>query len=1070
MPDSDRPLDLAVIRDKLSQVRGKEYWRSLEELARTPEFEQLLARELPRYAGGWVEAIDRRQFLTLLGASLALAGLTGCSQAPAERIVPYVQAPEEIVPGRPLYFATAMPLSGYGSGLLVESHEGRPTKVEGNPDHPSSPLPANSPQHAKFGPADLFAQASTLSLYDPDRSQVITHLGNVSTWEAFGSALRDAVNRAGGREQVRLRVLTETVTSPTFAWQMRRLGEQLPNARWHVYEPCGGNNGRLGARHAFGQDVRPLYHFPQANVILSLDADFLSYGPDHLRHVREFSDRRRYLRNLPASAAGGRGERRMNRLYAVECCPSITGAKADHRLPLRAAQVESLARDLARRLELAVDAPAGELSHNVPDWWVQALADDLRANRGASLVIAGDGQPPIVHALAYAMNDRLGNVGRTVTYIPTPEANPVDQIASLRELVRDMNRGQVDVLLILGGNPVYTAPADVDFAQALERVRTRSHLSLYEDETSAACHWHIPEAHFLESWGDVRAADGTASIIQPLIAPLYAGRTAYEVLGLLTGSSETRGYDLVRAYWRERFQARDNGQDNQPPLRVPERYRNDFEAWWRAALHKGVIDGTAFEPRTVALQPNWQRAPGTPAASSGGELDVIFRPDPTVYDGRFANNGWLQELPKPLSKLTWDNVAYISPATSVRLGLAAEGHPERANEKVVRLEFEGRQVEAPLWVLPGHADNSVTLTLGYGRTRAGRVGSDIGYNAYKLVTADRPWFSRGGLSLTDLNRRYPLAATQHHHLMAGRDLVRSDSVDNYARLTERGGRNPRQTISLYPNQEYTGNQWGMAIDLNVCTGCSACVVACQAENNIPVVGKEQVARGREMHWLRVDTYYKSQPGTPEARSPRGAPRGLGRGDSPETYFQPVPCMHCENAPCEVVCPVEATAHSADGLNDMVYNRCVGTRYCSNNCPYKVRRFNFLQYVDFDSDSVRLGSNPDVSLRSRGVMEKCTYCVQRIRRGQIEAQLENRAIRDGEIQTACQSACPAGAIIFGDLNQRGGSRVKQMQDDPLNYGLLADLNTRPRTTYQAALKNPNPAIAQRERARQEAGHG
>jgi MoCo/4Fe-4S cofactor protein with predicted Tat translocation signal len=1097
MADQAPHLDLDQARRRLEGARGEDLWRSLEELAGAEGFEEMLQRELPRQAGGWPEGVDRRQFLKLMGASLALAGLTGCGSSPREPIVPYTTAPEEMLPGRPLYFATAMPLAGYGSGLLVVSHEGRPTKVEGNPDHPTGRLPEDSPgndlrpgdpRRPRFGPSDLFAQASILTLYDPDRAQAVSRVSQPTTWESFAEEMS---RRARGRERdepnpnLRLRILTETVTSPSLAQQIRDVLARFPRAGWHVYEPAGHDNARLGAQAAFGEPVEPVYDLTRADVILSLEADFLSCGRGHLRHVRDFAARRRVRQ-------GTLGEGRplgMSRLYVVESTPSNTGAKADHRWPLRAAQVQSFALAVAAELGVAIPGGSGP-AHGLPAEVVRAVAADLRRAAGAGLVLAGQGQPPLVHALAHAINDRLGSAGPEgpVHYVPAVEVRPddpedealrEDPAGSLRQLARDMENGQVDLLLILGGNPVYSAPADLPFARALGRVPLRVHLSLHEDETSGLCHWHIPEAHYLETWGDVRAHDGTVSIIQPLIAPLYGGRSAHEVLALFTGHPERTAYEVVRAYWRfsgDRVRAL-------PARRgSPARFPRGFEAWWRKAIHDGFAEGTAASGPPPTLQPSWSQARGLPQGAGQG-LEVVFRPDPTLFDGRFANNGWLQELPRPLSKITWDNAAYLSPATAVRQGLAAQGHPEQANGKVVSLRVRagGQElaVEAPVIVLPGHADDSVTLHLGGGRARAGRVGTGVGFNANRVRTSAAFWFG-SGVTLQNRNRAHQFAITQHHHTMRGREIVRDGELRRTggaegapARVVmhepiQRAAHEPRRTWpelpTLFPEHPYDGNKWGMSIDQTLCTGCSACIVACQAENNIPVVGKEQVIASREMHWLRVDTYYKGSPERPQDL---------------KTFFQPVPCMQCENAPCELVCPVAATAHSHDGLNDMAYNRCVGTRYCSNNCPYKVRRFNFLQYADWDTESLRAMRNPDVTVRSRGVMEKCTYCVQRIRHGQIQAQLRVRpgadgrdeqwVVHDGEVQTACQSACPAGAIVFGDLNgdrdERGNpqSRVAQLQAEPLNYGLLFDLNTRPRTTYRAAVSNPNPQL------RPEGGH-
>ena len=687
-----------------------------------------------------------------------------------------------------------------------------------------------------------------------------------------------------------------------------------------------------------------------------------------------------------------------------------------------------------------------------------AIAKDLNAHRGASVIIAGDAQPPLVHAVAHALNDALGNVGRTVKYITPVEVTPRDQFADLKALANDMSAGHVEMLMILGGNPVYDAPADLDFATQLQHVPRRVHLGLYQDETAAQCDWHLPQAHFLEAWGDARAFDGTASIQQPLIAPLYNGLSPIEVLSALFEPAGSPGYEIVRTYWRRHW-PQANG-------------TADFEAGWSRTLHDGVVAGSAAQPRTsVAVSANWVSNAALPTAVPG-TLEVVFQPDPTVYDGRFANNGWLQELPKPITKLTWDNAALISPSLAEALNITQSvgingGEHGQGITSLVELELGDRTLRAAAWIVPGHAEDSVTLHLGYGRTAAGQSGNGAGFNAYVLRTTSAPWFAPD-VKIRKLDESYTLACTQVHHSMQGRDPVRSFTYVEFAKdpnvlanslseehreeqsrlvpdssIPEKNSSetDPRmQPLTLYPGYDYSApkNKWGMAIDLSSCTGCNGCVVACQAENNIPVVGKTEVTRGREMHWLRIDRYYE------------------GHTENPTTYFQPVPCMHCENAPCELVCPVGATVHSADGLNDMVYNRCVGTRYCSNNCPYKVRRFNFLEFADFHTESLKLGRNPNVTVRSRGVMEKCTYCVQRIRAAQIDSEVSGKPLVDGDVVTACQAACPSQAIIFGDMNDPN-SRVSKMKAEPLNYGLLAELNTRPRTTYLAALRNPNPEL-------------
>jgi MoCo/4Fe-4S cofactor protein with predicted Tat translocation signal len=1080
-------LSLASIRTRLSEKSGRTYWRSLEELSESENFYELLHREFPEQASEWNDPVGRRKFLKLMGASLALAGLTACTRQPTETIAPYAKQPEEIVLGNPLFYATAMPSCGAAMGLLVESHEGRPTKIEGNPDHPAS-----------LGATDLFSQASILSLYDPDRSQTLTYLGDITTWPAFLGAVNAATTqqRAAEVQGGGLRILTETITSPTLAYQVKSLLADFPKAKWHQYEPAGSDQAREGARIALGQYASVIYKFDKADVVLSIDSDFLSCGPASTRYARDFASKRRLEE----------GKDEINRLYAIECSVTNTGSLADHRFQMKPSEIEPLVRALAAEVGAQAAQPSAQTGLPQADW-ISAVANDLKRHRGASIVIAGDFQPPAVHALAHAMNHALGNVGATVNYVEPIEANPVDGNQSLRELVADIDSGAVDTLVIIGGNPVYNAPADLDFGnKIMQKVRLRIHLSLYKDETSELCQWHIPEAHYLESWSDARAYDGTVSIIQPLISPLYSGRTAHEVIAAFSDQPDRRSYEIVRDYWQRRMAA--GGEEPQiksrrpvappsgaaqsrssapqpaaqpaiaqpaiaqPPTARPATAQTataqsttvqpanasqappkNFEQFWRKALHDGVVPNTASKPKSVSIASSIPMSAAQPSAQG---FEIVFRPDPTIFDGRFSNNGWLQELPKPISKLTWDNAAIISPASAARLGvgkrigdLADNILGNTGGEIIadfVRLDYKGRSLAIPVWIQPGHPDECVTAHLGYGRAIAGRVGTGTGFNAYAIRTSDAPW-SGSGLQIAATGNTYQLAASQLTHSidtadLKDRDIIRSGTLEQYRKnptFAPEGNEEEGEHPSLFPAQDYSkGYAWSMAIDMNSCVGCSACVVACQAENNIPVVGKEQVLRSREMQWLRVDSYFK------------------GDERNPQTYFQPVPCQQCENAPCEVVCPVAATAHSAEGLNDMVYNRCVGTRYCSNNCPYKVRRFNFLLYQDFYTETLKLQRNPEVSVRSRGVMEKCTYCVQRIQRGKIESEKEDRRVRDGEIVTACAQACPTEAIVFGDKNDPN-SRVAKLKKEERNYSLLDELNTRPRTTYLAAVRNPNPEL-------------
>jgi molybdopterin-containing oxidoreductase family iron-sulfur binding subunit len=973
-------LDLEALRRRLKEG-GPTFWRSLEEVAETPEFLEALRREFPREAAVRSQGLDRREFVALLGASLALAGLAGCSREPAEKIVPFVRQPEGLVPGKPIVYATAMPDKDGAIGLLVKTVMGRPVKIEGNPRHPAS-----------LGSADAIAQASILSLYDPDRSQSILHDGRPATWSSFLAGMSEALAGLQARQGAGFRILTESVLSPSLHARLLQLLERWPNARWHRYEPLSRQTLREGSRMVFGQDVEPRFRLSKADVLVSLDSDFLNCGPGHERYARAFADRRR-----EGGARGG-----LNRLYTVESTPTLTGAAADHRWTMKAGQVARIAEDLARALGLRLP----ERKDDAPGW-VETVARDLRAHRGRSLVVAGPNQSSVVHALACGMNAALENIGATVTYGEPAEFDPPGSEGSLESLVQAMAAGDVQLLFMLGGNPVYTAPADLDFTARLDRVPLRVHLSPVEDETSWRCHWHLPEAHFLESWGDARAYDGSISLLQPTIAPLYGGRSALEVLAAVSGDPGRSGYDLLRDFWK-----------------TPER-ANGFETFWSVSLHEGSVTGTSTSPRRVRPRPDWTASLRAAAAPPDG-LEAIFQPDPTIGDGRHANNAWLQELPKPLTHLTWDNAALFSPATAERLALS--------NGDRVELSLGRRSLEAPVWILPGHPDDAVTLPLGYGRSRAGKVGNHRGFNAYALRSTQAPGYA-SGLLLRKTGGKTELACTQLHHAMEGRDLVRTRSA------RESQGETPPPAPSLYPPVSYPGPAWGMVIDLGACSGCNACVVACQAENNIPVVGKTEVLRGREMHWIRVDRYFEGDP------------------ENPAVHHQPVPCMHCEEAPCEAVCPVAATVHSSEGLNQMVYNRCVGTRYCSNNCPYKVRRFNFFDYPSLaraGSQSLVLLNNPDVTVRERGVMEKCSYCVQRIVGARIEAEKEGRPLREGEVVTACQATCPSQAIAFGDLNNRR-SKVAGLRSSPLHYGLLEELNTRPRTTYLAKVSNPNPEI-------------
>jgi molybdopterin-containing oxidoreductase family iron-sulfur binding subunit len=992
----NKTLTFSDFRARVGDLRGKEYWRSLEELSRSDAFDEFFEQEFPQQAIPLQKGVHRRDFVKLMGASVAMAGLAACRQ-PAEAIVPYVNQPESVIPGKPLYFASAMPLGGVATGVLVESHLNRPTKIEGNPEHPSS-----------LGASDAFMQAAVLGLYDPDRSQVVRRFGDTATWGDFLGVLQPILN-AARTSGAGLRILTQTVTSPTLGAQLQSLLTQYPGMKWHQWEAVNRDSVREGGRMAFGRYVNVAYDFTKANVVVSLGSDFLREGPGHLRYARDFMSRRRIRKN---------NKQPINRLYAIEAGMTTTGSVADHRIAVKPSEIEAIARAIL----------GGSSTH--PQ--IATLIKDLLNNRGTSVVIAGDEQPAEVHAIAHAINSQLGNIGSTVLVTDPIEVTPVNQLASLQELVRDMNAGAVSAVIILGGNPVFDAPVDLQFSKALDKVPFRAHQSLYYDETSLRCHWHIPETHWLESWSDARAHDGTISIIQPLIAPLYNGRSAHELLGALIGGLDQTPYQTVRTHWFG---------------------KGATEATWRRWLHDGVIAGSAL-PATPA-------AAATPQTTNNQQpttgIEIELRPDPTIHDGRFANNGWLQELPKPQTKITWDNVMIVGPKTAAKIGYDVEERDQLVNEKQTRfagVSYRGVSMRLPVWVVPGHAEDVATIYFGYGRRDAGKVGTGIGFNTYPFRFSNALHGGPGAkIAMSDVAPRiYPVACTQEHQsidpkVVGERGIIRSASFAAYQKNPE-FAKDPHATEgghdeSMYPSFDYSDKQaWAMVIDTSVCTGCNGCVIACQAENNIAIVGKDEVVRERELHWLRIDRYYR------------------GDVENPEVFHQPVPCMQCENAPCEPVCPVEATSHSDDGLNDMTYNRCIGTRYCSNNCPYKVRRFNFFHYADYDTPALKPMRNPDVTVRTRGVMEKCTYCVQRINAAKIEAAKEGRKVRDGEIVTACQQACPTQAIVFGDMNDKT-SAVAQLKAEPTNYALLEELQTRPRTTYLANVRNPHPELSKAE---------
>ncbi len=1025
--------------------RERDYWKSLSELADTEEFRIHLHREFPENAdqlpttngngngnsgddtpAGW----SRRNFLTLMGASMALAGLASCRR-PVETIVPHVERPLAYDPGTPEFYATSVDFEGEGIGLVVQSTDGRPTKIDGNEQHPAS-----------LGGSNHLLQSSILHLYAPERLR--KHMRGdaeataeefVATWNGLRETFAD--NRGTG-----LAVIAPPYSSPTFARLKRAFARRFPRARWATWTPLSNETISTGGELATGRKLMPKYELAGARVIVGIDADFTNDEPNALATARGFADSRR-----PLEPTDG-----MSRHYQIESTYTVTGSAADHRLRLAPSLMPTFIGALARELrQLGLDLqgidnlPAA--GADVDAAFVKTVATDLMSQTGRSAIIVGRRQPAPIHALALAINTALGNVGNTVFYYEPTDAEPVS-LASLNETVSAMKSGDISTCVILGGNPVYNAPADIDLAGGLERVANTIYFTMFVDETATASDWLIAASHYLEQWGDTRSVDGTIAPTQPLIAPLYDSVANIELIHLMTTGEIVPSVDLVKETWADVLP------------------RRDFDRNWKTALHDGVLAGSvgaATTPRVDA------RSVGNAFAtllsqSSGNGLEVVFSSGP-VHDGSFANVAWCQELPHPITKQAWDNVATLSWKTSRDLGIE--------NGDVVSISLNGATIEIPAWISPGQADNTIGLTLGYGRTgepyNEGRrssnlfgfepprqnVGTDVGVNVYPLRTANALGVATGGAQLTKTGARVTLAQTQDHWSMEGRPLYREATYRAF-QAHESHGKDGKEDLHhqlLTPEKPHhppllplwqqhkfdTGYQWGMTIDLNACTGCGACTVACQSENNIPVVGKEQVIQGREMHWLRLDRYYG------------------GDLDNPDMNVMPMMCQHCEYAPCEAVCPVAATVHDSEGLNTMIYNRCIGTRYCSNNCPYKVRRFNFFNYTNDIPKEHRLQFNQDVTIRFRGVMEKCTYCTQRINKAKFKAKQEDRTVRDGEIVTACQQVCPTKAIVFGDLNDPE-SEVSKLTKATRSYRMLEEYNLKPRTSYLGRIRNYHPDLA------------
>jgi molybdopterin-containing oxidoreductase family iron-sulfur binding subunit len=1052
---------------------GRKYWQSLDQLADTPEFRQWMEREFPEGAAEWTDPVSRRHFVKIMSASFLLAGFglagAGCRR-PVERLMPFGKAPEDYTFGTSQFYATAMPTRGGAVPLLAKSYEGRPIKVEGNPLYPDG-----------NGGTDRYAQASILDLYDPDRAKRFAKNGDKVAPDVALAALdklSSDLQQNGGQG---LAFLIEPGTSPSRQRLQKQLSEKLPKARWFEYEPIDHGVHERAATLAFGQPVRPVFQYDAARVILSLDCDFIGSEEDAHNNIRRFAKGRRLKKPTDS----------MSRLYSVESLFTLTGVNADHRLRLPASAVAQVAAAIGAEVARLTGGEAGVFASvakpaGVDPKWIAECAKDLAANRGVSLVVAGYRQPMAVHLIAQAINDALGNVGKTVVLLAAPKTNA----GTLPDLAKALNGSEIQTLILVGTNPVYDAPADLNWAAAQAKAKTVVRLGYYEDETAALCHWHFPMAQYLESWGDARTSNGTLVPVQPLIQPLFAGLSELEFLARLGGETQADAYSISRETFRL------------------EAKPANLEEEWKKFLHDGYRAGTEATPVAAKFNPGalTQTLSATKVTvPTKDNLEVVFYRDYKLDDGRYANNGWLQELPDPVTKTTWDNTVLISRKTARDLGVQ--------NGDVVGITLNGRSVEGPIWTQPGQADYTLGLALGYGRQRTGRVGLGVGFNAYTLRTS-ATGFIAAGATYRKTGQTWPIACTQDHWAMEGRPVVREANLNQYRERPDFVNamklEQPPVVKPLYDNpldkEKQKGlHQWGMSVDLNACVGCGTCILACQSENNVPIVGKDQIRRGRDMHWMRIDRYYASTPGN--------RPADLFRTDKdeqfeewiddPQSVVQPMFCQHCESAPCESVCPVNATVHDQEGLNVMVYNRCVGTRYCSNNCPYKVRRFNYLDFnkrslkdlrgpfyptplihktdgkwdmtrwwenqeagmrPSDETDLVKMISNPDVSVRMRGVMEKCTFCVQRIEQAKIAQKVKARASSDIKLKesegtipkTACQEACPAEALVFGDISDPE-SRVSRLKQQQRDYSVLEFLLTKPRTTYLARVRNPNPAM-------------
>lgn len=945
--------------------RGRRLWSGIEEIADDPAFQAWVNAEYPVAAEFTPTA--RREFLKLMGASFALAGLTGCEKSPFVDALPYVDHPQNAAIGLPKYYSTAVRFEGYAQPVIATTYAGRPTKLDGNPDHPVTK-----------GRSDIFIQAAVLGLYDPDRAQGPTRRGEPVSWNDVANHMVEMRGTWARDQGAGLRLLLGPTTSPTLLRQLGELLKEFPRAQIHQHDAVGAQAQQSAIAAAYAQSLDLHYNIDACDVIVSFDEDFLGPGINQVRNARRWSEARRRSSEGPGIV-----------LHMAESVPTTTGAMSKDRLSIDASRIPVLAQAFAKEVGVPGAVDLG-LDTKETQWIKRAVAA-CQTDKGRALAMAGATSHPATAIWVARANAALGTRGLQMTAPGATVANA----GTLEELIAAVKSGQVETLIVVDANPVYASPGALKVRETLQIVPHSVHLGLHRDETGELCEWQLPLTHDLESWSDARAIDGAATIMQPVIAPFYDVRTVHQVMAMLGGQIRPDAEAIVRETWRDRFS-------------------QDFEGGWRQALHNGWVAETA----APAISANVSDSGAKPSDRNGsGDLDIVFRLDPTVWDGQFANIGWLQELPKPLTTLTWANIIAVAPELADRQGIANGDH--------VEVTIRDRSVFGPAWIMPGQAGNTVALYLGYGRQRAGRVGNHLGYNANDVRPADQPWLTKG--SLRRLEDKELLAVTQLHHRMEGFDLVREVSAGQTSPEAD------TSQPSLYPAKPSGQNAWGMVIDLDACIGCNACVVACTAENNVPVVGKDQVAVGREMHWLRIARYYS------------------GDIHSPRSFFQPVPCMHCEDAPCEMGCPVHATTHSPEGVNQMVYNRCIGTRTCSSYCPYKVRRFNFYDYRTPPGSPEHAAHNPDVTVRSRGVMEKCTYCTQRIEAAHVTADKENRPIRDGEVVTACQSACPTSAITFGNINDPN-SEVSRWRRSGRHYVLLEELGTRPRTTYLARWKD------------------